>query len=240
MRPAAFAVGVTGHRPNRLGISQAQVEQRCMDALTAIARGARGARLIAYSALAEGADRAFADAALTCRFELRAIVPFDARAYESTFSDPLGIEAYRKLLARAAQVEAFDGDLSRAQDAYDRVGRAIIAHSDLIVAVWDGAPRASRGGTPDVIATAVAQGKPVVWIDAHGMQARRALLPEHLTTTGLAPAAAELLGIERQQSVLDGVKGRAIALPRAKLVALADRLVQSIPETSQPSSTQPV
>ncbi|MEL6312291.1 MAG: hypothetical protein AAFQ17_08015, partial [Pseudomonadota bacterium] len=172
-----FTVGVTGHRPNRLRLTDAQLVRRYRDTLTALARGARGARLQAVSALAEGADRAFAEAALLCRYELHAILPFDARAYEQTFGDTTTVPHYRELLTRAAQVQELPGSLDASKEAYAAVGEAIVSASDVIVAVWDGEPAAGKGGTPDVIEVALSAGRPVIWIDAHGRRPRRLLLP---------------------------------------------------------------
>lgn len=205
-----FFVGVTGHRPNRLGMHEAQVQRRCMDALAAIARGARGATLVGVTALAEGADRAFAHAVLTTRYRLDCILPFDGRDYETTFADPLGVPVYRQLLTQAAHVEALGGTLAEADAAYVDVGQRIIDVSDLLIAVWDGAPAEGRGGTPGVIAMALAARKPVIWIDARGQKERR-----YLPTP--SPRDAESINLATY-------KGHALAMGRKRLTKIAERI----------------
>ena len=87
-RSPTFTVAITGHRPNRLGIGVARVARRLELALTALRAGSSGHRRVAVSALAEGADRLFAEAALTLGYELHALLPFESADYEVTFDDP--------------------------------------------------------------------------------------------------------------------------------------------------------
>jgi hypothetical protein len=197
---AVLTVGVTGHRPNRLVLPPAAVKRRCLDALSAIAAGSRHCRKIAISALAEGADRAFAEAALTARFELHALLPFASHDYETTFSDPLGLPHYKALLRDTAGVEAMAGSLADAEEAYQALGQALAERADMLVAVWDGAPGQGRGGTPEVIETALAAGKPVIWIDAGGVAPRRLIVRDRREPGGrLAQLAhrARLIGRRR-------------------------------------------
>jgi hypothetical protein len=208
-----LAVGITGHRPKRLGIHEAQVERRCMDALAAIAGGARGATLVGISGMAEGADRAFAQAALTTRYRLDCILPFGARDYESTFSDPLGVPVYRRVLTHAAQVTELDGNLADRDAAYAKAGAAIVAASDILLAVWDGDASEGAGGTSQVIAMALSARKPVIWIDANGRRERR-----YLPT----PSPRDAADID-----LATYKGHALAMGRKRLMKIAARVYRS-------------
>jgi len=78
----------------------------------------------------------------------------------------------------AAKIKVLSGSLSATQDAYADVGRVIVRTSEIVVAIWDGAPGAGKGGTSDVIEMALASGKPVVWIDAAGNIPPRLLEPD--------------------------------------------------------------
>jgi len=204
----SFTVGVTGHRPHRLRIGPAVLLRQCLDVLSSIARGSRSCRHVAISALAEGADRAFTEAALTARYELHAVLPFVSNDYEKTFSDRGGLPTYKHLLAAAARVKELPGSLTAANDAYADVGREIIMRADIIVAIWDDKPGQGKGGTPDVIEMALGARKPVIWIDANGQKPRRVLVP---------PRAGSGVPLEI-------LKGRARRLQPRRVRDLASRL----------------
>jgi hypothetical protein len=161
-----LVVGITGHRPNRLAMGEAATMQRLREVLGSIRDGAAGGEVVALSALAEGADRLFAEAAVALEFRLEAILPFPQADYETTFGDTATTPAFRRVLASARHVEVLPGSLADTRAAYEAQGRAIVDASDIVVAVWDGKPAAGRGGTPEIIAYAVAGGHPVIWIDA--------------------------------------------------------------------------
>lgn len=161
-----LTVGITGHRPNRMHIGEVAVARRLWLVLAALRSGARGRKRIAVSALAEGSDRLFAEAALDLGYELQAMLPFPSADYETTFGDQATTPHYRDLLARAAHVTELPGTLADSKAGYEAVGHATVAASDILVAVWDGKGAAGRGGTPEIIDHAVRAGKPVIWIDA--------------------------------------------------------------------------
>lgn len=163
-----LAIGITGHRPNRMHIGVARLEMRLRAVLRALRKGHAGAALrpVAISALAEGSDRLFAVAALGLGFELRVILPFASADYETTFGDHAATPAYRTLLARAAEVTVHPGSLADSTAAYEAAGRLTVEGCDILVTVWDGKPAAGRGGTPEIIQYALDLGRPVIWIDA--------------------------------------------------------------------------
>lgn len=179
-------ISTTGHRPNRLHIAEELIALRLREALgqisAAVALQRPGEPMIALSPLAEGADRLFAAAALDLGFRLEAMLPFRSADYERTFSDPARLAEYRALLARADRVIELPGNLSDSDAAYEAMGRESVRLGDIVVAVWDGEPAAGRGGTPDIVAVALGQGRPVVWIDSARDVAPvelRALSPRH-------------------------------------------------------------
>ncbi|MFN3867853.1 MAG: hypothetical protein ACK4MF_02170 [Hyphomicrobiaceae bacterium] len=164
-----LAVAITGHRPNRMHIGQAAVARRLCWVLAALGAGARQAddgRPVAVSALAEGSDRMFAAAALDLDYDLRVLLPFASPDYETTFGDPATTAVYRDLLARAQTIRQLPGDLADSKAAYEAVGRATVEAACILVTVWDGKGAAGRGGTPEIIAYALARAMPVIWIDA--------------------------------------------------------------------------
>lgn len=170
--PAArpLTIAITGHRPNRLAIGEARARQRIEAVLRALKAGARkgsarGPR-VAVSALAEGADRIFAHAALALGYRLEVLLPFARADYATTFADKSAKADFLALLERAEGVRELPGSLAATKAAYEAVGQATVAACCVLVAVWDGRPAAGRGGTPEIIAYALRQGRPVIWIDA--------------------------------------------------------------------------
>lgn len=216
----SFTVGVTGHRPNRLHVGEARIGKRIRDALTAVRAGAaeaqgrrlsgRRLQLRALSPLAEGADRIFAAEALALGFELHALLPFASPEYETTFTDPSTTPAYRSFLARAKEVVQLPGSLSDADAAYAAVGRETERRCDLLMAIWDGGPAAGPGGTPEIIDSHLARGKPVLWIDA--CRDRVSLLHwslSHLPKPALERLARRAKPVTRQD--IGGVVAEVIA-----------------------------
>jgi hypothetical protein len=88
-------------------------------------------------------------------YELHAFLPFASADYETTFSDASRTKQYRALLQRAASVTELGGSLADTQSAYEAVGRAMVDRdSD---GGLGGLPAAARGGTPEIIAYAMAR-----------------------------------------------------------------------------------
>lgn len=186
-RPSLI-VGVTGHRPNRLAVSFDALVERCQRILVELP-GNDGTRL-AISSLAEGADRAFAEAALAGGYDLHGYLPFKRADYETTFADAGQLPAFHALLDRARNVTELSGQLADSKEAYVNSGQTIIDESDVMVGVWDGAPAAGKGGTPEIIEMALRRGKPVIWVDASGKSEARILAPDGKGTTLDAAQAA--------------------------------------------------
>jgi len=173
-----LTVGVTGHRMNRLTPQRAaSARLRANAALADIAEVATGIwagaghwfapkppEMRLLSALAEGADRICADAALQQGYLLDVALPFPAAVYAADFPDPVSRASFEWFKARASTLLELPGDRAAEDSAYSLVGGAILAASDILIAVWNGEGSGGRGGTGDVVATALAMGKPVVHI----------------------------------------------------------------------------
>ena len=159
-------VAVTGHRPNRLHIGVDRVAEHLDGVFATLACDPKSEPCIAVSALAEGADRLFARAALAHGFELRALLPFASTDYETTFGDTSTTGHYRELLALASDVIEMPGTLAEDTAGYEAVGRRLVDECDVLVAVWDGKPAAGRGGTPEIIAYALSKARKTIWVNA--------------------------------------------------------------------------
>ncbi len=203
--PLVYRVGVTGHRPDRLGHANpdrlaAQVRTLLVGVQQEVShchttqhdwfdRSPPVLRMC--SALAEGADRIVATTALELGYELACMLPFPRAEYERDFEPPAAAEAdslarFRALLRRASSCLELDGDRADEAAAYGACGTAMLAQVDLLIVVWDGVRGHKRGGTEDVMHAALEHGIPVVWVDARQPHAWRLL--RHRTE--LPPAAA--------------------------------------------------
>ncbi len=126
-----------------------------------------GLPLRLISALAEGSDRLVVERAL-CRPQAQLLVPLPMPAadYALDFRLPDSQTHFTHLLAQAAEVVYFPPAVTRPA-AYTAAGRYMLAHCDLLIALWDGQPAHGDGGTGSVVAEARRCGLPLVWIRAH-------------------------------------------------------------------------
>src|SRR5580704_8652484 len=125
------------------------------------------------SPLARGSDRLAAEEALKLGYALHVAMPFSQEEYEKDFTgaespDEPALSAaedlaqFRDLLARAGDAWlSLDGDHGPEKNrAYEGVGRLVVRHCDLLLAIWDGEPGSSRGGTADIVRYAANVGVP--------------------------------------------------------------------------------
>jgi uncharacterized protein (DUF952 family) len=147
-----LVVGVTGHR---LVEDRASVERAVagVGAVLAARAGAHGWRVV--SALAEGADRIVAAAALAGNAHLDAVLPLDPDDYRRDFTGPGSEAEFDALLARADSVAVTgawpDGSRER---AYANAGAAMLGRCNVLIALWDGEPARGVGGTAEVVVAA--------------------------------------------------------------------------------------
>jgi hypothetical protein len=118
--------------------------------------------VVAVSALAEGADTLFAEAALLMQVPLEIVRPF-AR-YADDFVTASGRRRYQALAAFARKEARLEFAV-RSVDAYQAAMRWVVENCDLLVAAWDGAPWGRKGGTAQAVRHARLVGRPVVHLD---------------------------------------------------------------------------
>jgi hypothetical protein len=176
--PFVLCVGITGHRAGALDeAAAAALPSRISEVLAALGSEAlalhqrerssfSGAspELRFVSAIADGSDQIAAEAALAHGWELQAILPFRRDDYRDSLATAEARESFATLLARSERVLELPGDDPSDVEAYVMVGRATVAHCDVLIAVWDGLPPRGRGGTAEVVQMAIARGRPVVHI----------------------------------------------------------------------------
>ena len=120
-----------------------------------------GADLVGITCLADGADQIFATAVLDRGGEIEVVIP--AEKYREGLPDETKHQ-YDKLLADASAVHRCTYVESTAEAHMD-ASRLMVDSADHLIAVWDGEPARSYGGTADVVQYAQEKAVPVsiVW-----------------------------------------------------------------------------
>ncbi len=178
---AALAVGVTGHRRERLaaaGADDSYISNTVAQLLGGIAKSCRDAieeygeffaeakaELRLVTAVAEGSDQLAGEVARRQGWVLDLCLPFSREEYARDFNDDPSRVHYQELLTSARCVFELHGSRTDEQTAYQAVGRMILDQCDVLIAVWDGNPARGRGGTAQVVAEAIGQRIPVIRID---------------------------------------------------------------------------
>lgn len=189
-----------------------------------------GAELALVSALAEGADQIAVEVFAArrnpdgLRSRTEVVIPFDIAGYASTMSDEAARAKMREMAkaADACMVMA-DGspDSDKAEEPhethwrnhrYAMAGDILVRQSDVLIAVWDGAPSTAMGGAAWVISSALREGAPVLWVHAQDGDLR--LLTPHSPYGELLGAAA------RPGGSLDIASAEAVPRLRASLAPL--------------------
>ena len=193
MTSPPFALGVTGHRPHklnpeRLDVIAAEIRRVMMHVEARLAPR----RFICVSSLAEGADTMAAEAALALGWQLLSPLPFPAGHYARDFAKGAPTDTLRRLMQVARTVNCTPDRLALADDTqgYIAASGEMLARSDALIAVWDGAPTTLKAGAYDTMMLALFRRLPVLWIDARGERAPLALTAEDAPalTKGERPA----------------------------------------------------
>lgn len=187
--PLALAVGIIGHRPNRLPESARERVTAdigaVFDGIAAAMRKASADHAAAFSgkavlslvdSLAEGADRMAAHALVArmekgdagLSFALDVVLPFGSQEFEKDFADERSRSEFLALLAQARAVLELPGSRAAEAAAYEAAAYTVVDQSDVLIAVWDGGPSAGHGGTTDTLETAAREGRPFIVVDARG------------------------------------------------------------------------
>jgi len=143
--------------------------------------GDRRARLL--TGAAPGADRlAIAQWRKRGYGEIHALFPFRDPATNVPLTDaPDHAQAEDRvedlsIFTASSGIDAVALGIER-DHAHSEVGRWIVRHSDLLVALWNGAPAQGLGGTGDTVRRSLERGLPVIWVQPGEAQIR--LLEPH-------------------------------------------------------------
>ncbi len=181
-------VGVTGHRPNKLGGADlGQLSERAQQVLGCLrqvvenlqrendaadhgifARGEPDLRLA--TAIAEGADRIVAEAALAKGFGLNLVLPFPKALYAQDFAGE-ALAAFEKLYRDKGVRSRTELDVTPTPhdpSGYRAAGQLMLVHCEVLIAIWDRQPAAGIGGTAEIVEEAQRRGLVVVLITPQG------------------------------------------------------------------------
>ncbi len=122
------------------------------------------------SSLAEGADREVAKVVLKQPGSLLEVtLPLPRRDYITDFETPDSKADFTNLFEQASVIVYAPRFEARAA-AYEWAGQAMVARSDVVIALWDGKPARGIGGTADIVELARRYSRPVVHIPTEGGQ----------------------------------------------------------------------
>jgi uncharacterized phage-like protein YoqJ len=154
-------IAVTGHR---ILDTNHNLTASIQKVLAQIIQDHPGADLHFLSALSEGSDQFVARIALQYK-EIKLIVPLPLpeELYLLDFETDEGRKKFKQLLNIADQVLTLTEN-SDHDTAYDNLGRYLVDHCDVLIALWNGEYSGKRGGTGEVVKKALNAGKLVYWI----------------------------------------------------------------------------
>lgn len=119
------------------------------------------------SPLAEGADRLIAGEILKMEgAKLKAVLPMETMDYINDFGTEESEIEFKALLGKADEKLVIQPQ-ERRVDAYEKAGRYVVDHCDILIALWDGKPGAGKGGTADTIQYARRMRRPLIWIQTN-------------------------------------------------------------------------
>ena len=162
MPDTIFTVGIVGHRQFAVENADIYVQSCCHRILTDLR--AEYPEIRAISAMAEGADSIFAQAAVTLNIPFESVIPFDN--FQSDFIEAIPRERYRRLRKRS-YLETRVRFSKRSHLAYKRSMERVVFKSNIVIAVWDGKNVGSTGGTWEAILLCERLHKTMIHIDIH-------------------------------------------------------------------------
>jgi hypothetical protein len=156
-------IGVTGHR---ILANQEKVRSGIRDVINRLNSSFHENEWEIVSALAEGADCLFVEAAIDqLSAHLIVVLPLSVSEYLHEFHDFSNKSAFEVLLSNAKKIVRIEQKTSR-EESYLEAGKYIVDHSNILVAIWDGKKAQGIGGTGDIVELARQRSLPLAWIQA--------------------------------------------------------------------------
>jgi hypothetical protein len=208
--PFRVRIGVTGHRtlPERERLAEGirkVLDTQIWELFDRPLPADRRAAPLAYTILtplAEGADRLVAKEILnTPDAAIEVVLPLAKEDYLRDFAEAASKAEFEGLSRKARQMTVLEPPAPSAagaaawpgedrKRAYEQVGRHVVDHCDVLIAVWDGKPSRGRGGTAEIVAYAREKKLPLIIVSSDN--------PVEITTEkgiGLSGRAYDRIGI---------------------------------------------
>ena len=165
----SLVIAITGHRdlhPEDLGNLEAEVGKIFKDLRKAYPK----TPLLLLSGLAEGADRLAVRAARAASVPYMAVLPMPEDLYRKDFGTSESISEFeeqwnstnRRLVLPLLE-EALRGEVADQGPARDlqylRFGEFLVNYSQIMIAIWDKKRTGKKGGTSDVVAMKLGEGR---------------------------------------------------------------------------------
>lgn len=162
-----FRIGIVGHRYLANSETIAFIAAQSFAVLKQARE--RHPEVVALSAIAEGADTLFAEAALTLAIPLEIVRPFTD--YAADFETHEAKQRYEKLsvAARDELILPYEG---RSNGAYEAAMNWIVNRSDVLLAAWDGLAAEGAGGTGEAVKQAIKLNKHWLHLDVRDLSVK--------------------------------------------------------------------
>lgn len=153
-----LTIGVTGHR-DLVAEEVPALKDIVRDFFQRLKSNYPDLDLQLISPLAQGSDHLVADVAFALGIDVIVPLPMAQADYEKDFTSPEAVAAFRAGLQQARvihlpigpEIAALPDSTARRELLYARLGVFISNHSQVLLALWDGKPSTSTGGTAGVV-----------------------------------------------------------------------------------------
>lgn len=115
-----------------------------------------------HTPLASGADQMAATVGRSAGYHVRALLPFASDEYRCDFEKGRERGEFTQHLETSDEVFALPSERADGDAAYVQVGKAVIAASDVLIALWDGGEPNGPGGTAHVVDLALGSSVPII------------------------------------------------------------------------------
>jgi len=165
--PARIVIGVTGHRNLDSSLLLINSIQKAIEKIRQMVPPFHSALLVftILSPLAEGADRLVVKEVLKYpKSALDVVLPLEKNDYLKDFETTRSKDEFEELISLARSIRVLPPRSIRTE-AYEQVGRYIVDHCDLLIALWNGKQASGRGGTQEIVDYARKTNCPLIWIN---------------------------------------------------------------------------
>jgi hypothetical protein len=165
--PARVVIGVTGHRKLENESWAVEEVHRVIERIKQLIPPLKNTPIVlcVLSALAEGADRLVVREVLKADgSQLEVIFPLEKEDYLKDFELLESKTEFEGFLSRARRIKRLHTQTSR-PEIYAQVGRYVVDHCDVLIALWNGKPSAGQGGSAEIVHYARKKKCPLFWIN---------------------------------------------------------------------------